>query len=122
MTLTKTLLAFGLVMGLVMYTSAARAQAGENGQTVRITASRLHFTPDHLILAKGQPVTFQLISTDMTHGFLIRALKIDTDIKPGTVTQITVTPATAGTFTAICEHYCGIGHGGMKMTVGVKET
>jgi heme/copper-type cytochrome/quinol oxidase subunit 2 len=53
---------------------------------------------------------------------MIRALKIDTDIKPGKVTEMTVTPATAGTFKAICDHYCGLGHGGMKMTVVVAET
>jgi cytochrome c oxidase subunit 2 len=62
-----------------------------------------------------------MTSTDRTHGFLIRALKIDTDIKPGTVTQITVTPTTAGTFKAICDHYCGLGHSGMKMTVVVQD-
>jgi cytochrome c oxidase subunit 2 len=88
---------------------------------VKITATRFHFTPDNITLVKGQPVTLQLTSTDKTHGFLIRALKIDTDIKPGQVTQITVTPATAGTFKAICDHYCGVGHGGMKMTVVVRE-
>jgi heme/copper-type cytochrome/quinol oxidase subunit 2 len=64
----------------------------------------------------------QLTSTDRTHGFMIRALKIDTDIKPGNVTEMTVTPATAGTFKAICDHYCGLGHGNMKMTVVVEET
>jgi cytochrome c oxidase subunit 2 len=93
-----------------------------NGQVVTITASKFHFTPDHVTLTKGQPVTIELISTDTTHGFLIRALKIDTDITPGKATDITVTPATAGTFKAICDHYCGFGHGGMKMTVVVQES
>jgi heme/copper-type cytochrome/quinol oxidase subunit 2 len=32
-----------------------------------------------------------------------------------------VTPETAGTFTAICDHYCGLGHGNMKMKVVVEE-
>jgi heme/copper-type cytochrome/quinol oxidase subunit 2 len=35
---------------------------------------------------------------------------------------MTVTPATAGRFKAICDHYCGLGHAGMKMTVVVEET
>ena len=88
---------------------------------MKITASKFHFTPDHITLVKGQPVTLQLTSTDRPHGFLIRALKIDTDIKPGTVTEITLTPTTAGTFKAICDHYCGLGHNGMKMTVVVQD-
>jgi len=121
MMLTKKLIVFGLVMGLAAYTTVIPAYAGEGTQVVKITASKFHFTPDHITLVKGQPVMLQLTSTDKTHGFLIRALKIDTDIKPGTVTQIMVTPQTAGMFKAICDHYCGLGHSGMKMTVVVQE-
>jgi heme/copper-type cytochrome/quinol oxidase subunit 2 len=29
---------------------------------------------------------------------------------------VTVTPLEAGTYTAICNHFCGGGHGNMKMT------
>jgi cytochrome c oxidase subunit 2 len=121
MMLTKKLVVFGLVTGLATYTVPTRAHAGDSAQVVKITASKFHFTPDHITLVKGQPVTLELTSTDRTHGFMIRALKIDTDIKPGKVTEMTVTPATAGTFQAICDHYCGVGHGGMKMTVVVNE-
>ena len=123
MMLTKKLVVVGLITGLAMYaTPALRTRASESAEVVKITASKFRFTPDHITLVKGQAVTLQLTSTDRTHGFMIRALKIDTDIKPGKVTEMTVTPATAGTFKAICDHYCGLGHGGMKMTVVVEET
>jgi cytochrome c oxidase subunit 2 len=122
MMLTNKLVLCGLLIAVAAYSTPNRTHAGEAAQVVKITASKFHFTPDQVTLVKGQPVTLQLTSTDRTHGFLIRALKIDTDIKPGTVTQVTVTPTTAGTFKAICDHYCGIGHGGMKMTVVVQET
>ena len=121
MMLTKKLVVLGLITGLAMYATPTRTGASESAQVVKITASKFRFTPDHLTLVKGQPVTLQLTSTDRTHGFMIRALKLDTDIKPGKVTEMTVTPATAGTFKAICDHYCGLGHGGMKMTVVVEE-
>jgi cytochrome c oxidase subunit II len=121
MTLTNKLLVFGLLTGLAAYSTPNHIRADESAQVVKITASKFHFTPDHITLVKGQPVTLQLTSIDATHGFLIRALKIDTDIKPGTVTAMTVTPMTAGTFKAICDHYCGLGHSGMKLTVVVKE-
>ncbi len=121
MMLTKKLVVLGLITGLAMYATPTRTRARESAQVVKITASKFRFTPDHLTLVKGQPVTLQLTSTDRTHGFMIRALKLDTDIKPGKVTEMTVTPATAGTFKAICDHYCGLGHGGMKMTVVVEE-
>ena len=121
MTLTKKLVVLGLMIGSTTCSVRTRAYADETTQTVKITASKFHFTPDHITLAKGQPVTLQLTSTDVTHGFMIRAFRIDTDIKPGKVTEVTVTPATAGTFNAICDHYCGLGHGAMKMTIVVEE-
>jgi cytochrome c oxidase subunit II len=121
MTLTNKLVLCGLLIGMTAYSTPNNTHADESARVVKITASKFHFTPDHITLVKGQPVTLQLTSTDKTHGFLIRALKIDTDIKPETVTQMTVTPTTAGTFKAICDHYCGLGHSGMKMTVVVQD-
>jgi cytochrome c oxidase subunit 2 len=121
-TLTKKLILLGLIMNLIIHSVPFRTEAAESSQVVKITASKFHFTPDRITLVKGHPVTLQLTATDTTHGFMIRALKIDTDIKPGTVNEITVTPGTAGTFRAICDHYCGLGHAAMKMTVVVEET
>jgi Cytochrome C oxidase subunit II, periplasmic domain len=57
---------------------------------------------------KGSTVTLQLTSSDRVHGFMIRTLKIDTDVQPGKVTAITVMPQIASTFTAICDHYAAL--------------
>ena len=38
---------------------------------------------------------------------------------PGEPAEILLTPDRAGTFTIICDHFCGAGHGGMKLTVTV---
>src|SRR5689334_9251700 len=112
---TSKLAALGFVMGLAMHMPATCALAGETAQPIKITATKFRFTPDHITLVTGQPATLQITSTDVTHGFMARALKIDTDIKPGKVTEISVTPETAGSFKVICDHYCGLGHSGMKM-------
>src|SRR5690349_15791420 len=100
MTLTNRVVVFGLIMGLAFYSKPTRAHAGDGAQVLKISASKFHFTPDHITLIKGQPATLQLTSSDRTHGFMIRALRIDTDIKPGIVTQMTVTPTSTGTFKA----------------------
>jgi cytochrome c oxidase subunit II len=121
MIVTNRLIGIALIAGSIGLAGSALADNGKPTQVVKITASKFRFTPDHITLVKGQPVTLQLTSTDATHGFMIRALKIDTDVKPGKVTEVSVTPRTAGTFTAICDHYCGLGHNAMKMTVSVRE-
>jgi cytochrome c oxidase subunit 2 len=121
MMLTRKLVVIGLAAGVAICSGTTRAHAAEVPQVVKITAEKFHFTPDHITLVKGEPVILQLTSTDATHGFMNRALKVDTDIKPGKITELTLTPETAGTFKTICDHYCGLGHGMMKMTVVVVE-
>src|SRR5689334_6071465 len=70
MTLTKKLILCGLLIGVAAYSMPNHAHADESAQVVKITASKFHFTPDHITFVKGQPVTLQLSSTDRAHGFL----------------------------------------------------
>ncbi len=96
------------------------AHAGTNPRVIEITAKRFGFTPDQVTLKKGETVTLRLRSEDVTHGFFMRKLKIDTEIEPGHPTEVTITPDTAGSFTTICDHSCGANHGNIKMTIVVE--
>jgi cytochrome c oxidase subunit II len=97
------------------------ANAAVEPQVIEISAKKYEFSPSQITLKKGESVILRLTSTDRIHGFMSRALKVDTDIFPGKSTDIAVTPATAGTFMVICDHYCGTGHGNMKMKVTVVQ-
>ena len=87
---------------------------------VTINAKRFEFTPNVVHLKKGQPVTIQLTSTDHEHGLFVKPLGIDLDASEGSPDSVTITPAQAGSFEAICDNYCGSGHGNMKMTFVVE--
>lgn len=89
-------------------------------RVVEITAKKFEFTPAVVTLKKGEPVTIRLTSTDRAHGLLVKAFNVDLDVDGGGSTEVTFTPTTGGTFPAICDHYCGSGHGGMKMTFVVE--
>lgn len=89
-------------------------------RVIEISARRYEFSPDQIVLKRGEPVKLVLTSQDRTHGFFMKALKIDTDIKPGQTTEVDLTPETPGTYTTICDHYCGVGHGNMHMTIVVQ--
>ena len=84
-------------------------------KVIPITAKRFEYSPKEVHLKKGETVTLVLVSQDVTHGMLCRGLKIDSDIPPGNPTRLTVTPQKEGDYTAICNHFCGSGHGNMKM-------
>jgi len=101
-----------------MITSATRVRADEV-PVVEITAKRFAFSPDKIRMKKGQTVKLRLHSEDVTHGFFLRPLKIDEEIPAGQTTEVIVTPQTAGTFTTICDHFCGANHGNMNMTIVV---
>jgi len=104
---------------LAVASPAARAQ--DEPRVIVITAKRFEFSPNQITLAKGETVKLQVMSEDVTHGLFVRPLGIDAEIAPGRVTELTLTPETAGTYRAICDHFCGAGHGGMKMTIVVRE-
>ena len=97
------------------------ARAQDEPRVIVITAKRFEFSPNQITLAKGETVKLQIKSEDVTHGLFVRPLGIDAEIAPGRVTELTLTPETAGTYRAICDHFCGAGHGGMKMTIVVEE-
>ncbi len=94
--------------------------APASSRVIAISARRYEFSPNTITIQKGEPVTLSLRSQDRAHGFLVKPLGIDTDITPGKNTDVTIRPETAGTYTVICDHYCGLGHGGMKMTIVVQ--
>ena len=96
------------------------AYAGSSPHVIEITAKRFGFTPDQITLKKGETVTIRLHSEDVTHGFFMRKLKIDTEVEAGKTTDVTITPDTPGSYTTICDHFCGANHGNMKMTIVVE--
>ncbi len=119
----KYLLAALLPLVIVLFLTVAPGNAhGENNpRVIEITAKRFGFTPNQITLKKGETVKLHLTSEDVTHGFFMKKLKIDEVIEPGKPSEITLTPETAGNFLTICDHFCGVNHGNMNMTITVVE-
>ena len=110
-----------LAQGNVSASVSGHAAPADQPKVIQIVAHKFAFEPNRITLKKGVPVTFQLTSRDVKHGFYIRGLKVDEEIEPGKTTEVTITPDKAGTFPTICDHLCGIGHKHMNMTVVVEE-
>ncbi len=95
------------------------APQSEQPRVILIKAHRFEFVPNQITLKKGEPVVLQITSEDVAHGFFVRPLKIDEDLEPGHTKSIPLTPQVAGKFTTICDHFCGVNHGNMHMTIEV---
>jgi cytochrome c oxidase subunit 2 len=115
---------------------AQRANASQGPRVIEIEAKEFAYSPGEITLRKGEPVILRLTTEDRTHGFAVlpsaklrkvlqtthlKPLKIDAEIVPGKVTDIAVRPTASGEYLVICDHYCGTGHGAMKMKLTVVE-
>jgi len=79
------------------------------------TAENGGWEPRTIIVKKGETVKLVIKSMDMTHGFLIAELGIDTGpIKPGYEKVIELTFDKVGEYIFYCSVYCSPSHN--KMT------
>lgn len=106
-----------LVVALMMLVAVAGAQ---EPRVVTISAKRFEFTPNQLTLQRGVPVTLRVTAEDRDHGFYQKELGIALDLTPAHVAEVTITPQKAGRFVVICDHFCGSGHGNMKLVIDVE--
>lgn len=110
-----------LLMITLLATIITHQVNAETPRVIEITAKRFAFAPNQVTLKKGEPVILRLKSEDVTHGFFMRKLKIDETVEPGKTVDVAVRPDTPGTYTTICDHFCGVNHGNMNMTISVVE-
>ena len=97
--------------------AATGVMAVPKARVVKISARRFAFTPASVKLKKGEPVVFELTSQDIMMGMNIPDFGVRSDIVPGKVTKLAFTPDKAGTFTFVCDVFCGDGHEGMSGTL-----
>jgi cytochrome c oxidase subunit 2 len=117
LTLSRAVAAF---LVLAAGIAAAPGVRADEPRIIEISAKRFEFSPKEITLKVGETVKLQLTTEDVAHGFFLKPLGIDEVIRPGKTTEIVVTPRAAGRFTTICDHFCGSGHGGMKMTIAIE--
>jgi len=79
----------------------------DGGGTIRI---RKATSMSQLNLPKDVPVTFNVTSKDVTHGFWPVNLGIQVDANPGVITVIHATPDRLGKFVVRCSQLCGLNH------------
>lgn len=108
-----------IIVAIVAFALAVRAH-GVEPPVVTISVKRFEFTPNQITLKRDETVTLRVISTDRIHGFFSKELGFDVDILPNQPHDITVTPQKAGRFVVICDHFCGSGHGNMKMVINIE--
>jgi cytochrome c oxidase subunit 2 len=115
--------AIGLSGATLGGTLLAQAEThNANGeQVIKIVARRFSYTPNEIVLKKGQPAVLEFTSIDFVHGFKIPDLNIRADLPPGKVTRVHITPDKAGVYDFLCDNFCGAGHEEMNGRIIVRD-
>lgn len=74
-----------------------------------------------LRVPKGSTVLFQVTTKDVVHGFQVAGTNVNMMVEPGHISRFEAVMKKAGTYTIVCNEYCGIGHHQMFGTVEVYE-
>jgi cytochrome c oxidase subunit 2 len=83
-------------------------------RVIKVVARKWAFLPADIELRKGEPVTIEITAPEVVMGFNAPDFKVRADVIPGQVAKVRFTPDKAGTFTFLCDIFCGDGHEGMS--------
>ena len=100
-------LVLGVGVGSLWLSRQALAQGPRE---IEIVARRFAFTPDVIALKVDEPVVLLIRSLDFIHGFNVPDLGIRSDLLPGLVTRVEITPRQVGRLDFLCDNFCGDGH------------
>jgi cytochrome c oxidase subunit 2 len=90
-------------------------------RTIKVVARKFSFEPAEIRVRKGETVVLEFTTLDVMMGFRLSELGVRTDIVPGKVSRLRLTPDKAGGFAFNCDVFCGSGHEDMGGTLVVTE-
>jgi cytochrome c oxidase subunit 2 len=112
--LNKRQLCLGLVAGLGVVAMRGAFSAQDARPVIKVEARKFAYTPNEIVLKKGQAVVLEFTAIDFAHGFNVPGLKVRVDLVPGKLVRVELHPTKAGTFPFLCDNFCGDGHEGMS--------
>jgi cytochrome c oxidase subunit II len=128
-----------IAAGLVLLTTVSflvdrsLAEVGPDPLKIRVTANQWWWqveyqgdapsenltTANELHLPLGRPAVIELRANDVIHSFWVPNLSGKTDLIPGRVNYMAVTPKRLGAFRGQCAEFCGLEHARMAFDVFV---
>ncbi|HET9651798.1 MAG TPA: cupredoxin domain-containing protein [Usitatibacter sp.] len=112
--------AFVVGGGMLALAAGAHVVARAAGERViPVRTYKFAFDPSVIELKKDEPVILELTANDVFMGFSAPDFRVRTDVVPGKTTRLRLVPDKAGTFTFLCDVFCGDGHETMHGTLVV---
>ena len=88
-------------------------------RVIPVVAKKFVYVPDRIEVKRGETVVLQLTAPEVPMGFNLPDLNLRTDVVPGQVASVRFTADKVGSFTFLCDVFCGTGHEDMSGTLVV---
>ena len=98
--------AAALALGSVAVLSSAKPKE----RVIKIIAKKFVFVPSEIHVKQGETVLLQFTAPEVPMGFSLPDFALRTDILPGKVATLRLTPDKTGSFDFLCDLFCGSGH------------
>jgi mono/diheme cytochrome c family protein/plastocyanin len=114
-----------IVLAVLLPVAAVIAGKAESvaGQTIELHGTMSEtggWTPSDIAAKAGESIRLRLTSDDVIHGFAVGQSSLPAlDVKPGEVTETTLTFDEPGKYTYYCTRWCGPNHWRMRGTIEV---
>jgi cytochrome c oxidase subunit II len=98
-------------MGLITFASmGVFAAAKPKERVIKVIAKKFVFVPNVIEVKHGETVVLHLTAPEIPMGINFAEFGMRADILPGKVTMLRLTPDKVGSFTFLCDVFCGSGH------------
>jgi cytochrome c oxidase subunit II len=114
---TSRRLLMGCVAALALVPVAALSLAKPKQRVIRVIAKKFEFVPRQIRVKRGEAVLLQFTAPEVPMGFSLADFGLRTDIVPGKTATLQLTPQKTGSFTFLCDVFCGNGHEEMSGTL-----
>ena len=102
---------------LALGSVAAIALAKPKTRVIKVVAKKFEFLPGEIRVKQGETVTLQFTAPEVPMGVNFADFNLRADIVPGKVSTMQLTPDKTGSFTFLCDVFCGSGHEEMSGTL-----
>ena len=108
----------GAAGALALGSVAALALAAQpKPRVIKVVAKKFEFLPSEIHVKQGETVVLHFTAPEVPMGVNLADFKQRIDIVPGQPAKLELTPDKSGTFTFLCDVFCGKGHEEMSGTL-----
>jgi cytochrome c oxidase subunit 2 len=104
---------FFILLGFLFFAAGCHKSEGP-AQHINVVMRKYSIEPSVIHVKNGQPVSLDVTTADVQHGFDVPDMGIKEPVQPGHTTTITFTPQVKGEFVVKCGVICGPHHDDMS--------